>query len=141
LALSGAFLTALLAAGCGDEGPSPEPPPPPVTDPETLGPYIRTNSGIHPEGFETGLYVDRSFWVDEESSRRTTVRATLIALGASMADGKVVDAAGEELYFFWHQHPDSKDYKHYRSDVEEVRELEKKYHVVRMFPEKFRDRR
>jgi hypothetical protein len=84
----------------------------------------------------TGIYVDESFWVDEESSRETTVRAELIKLGASLHDGKVVDAAGEELYFLWMQHPDERDRKAYGRSVEKAKKLEKKYHVVRMFRKK-----
>jgi hypothetical protein len=135
LALSGAFLIALFAAGCGDEGPSPEPPPPPVTAPEKLAERVLTNLSPH-IGETGGIYVDKSFWVDEERSRSTTVRAKLIELGASLRDGKVVDAAGKELFFFYVQNYSPRGPKHYEKNQEELREMEKKYHVVRMYPPK-----
>jgi hypothetical protein len=129
-ALCGAFVVALLAAGCEPE-PSPEPPPPPATNPEKLAPLVRTNSYYRmvSDSEETGLAPDESFWVDSRRSRRTTVAATLIELGAALRDGKVVDAAGEELFF-----AEAYDYEpNDGSFLRALREAEKKYHVVRMY--------
>jgi hypothetical protein len=122
----------MFAAGCPE--PSPEPPPPSVTDPVKLAEHVRTNY-THPNGKTTGIYVEEPFWVGEERSRETTVRATLIELGAALRDGKVVDAAGEELYFFWVQYPPSRPagWKDYEEDQKKLHEMEKKYHVVRMY--------
>jgi hypothetical protein len=127
----GAFVVALLATGCWEPEPSPEPPPPPVTNPEKLAPHVRSNSYYRTvTAPETGLYADESFWVDSQRSKRTTVAATLIELGAALRDGKVVDAAGEELFF-----GEAYDYDPVgQEDWEKLlREAEKKYHVVRMY--------
>jgi hypothetical protein len=76
-----------------------------------------------------------SFWVDEENTRKTTVRAKLIELGASLRDGKVVDAAGDELYFYLLQQL-VRDWKAVKADQQILREKERKYHVVRMYRRK-----
>jgi hypothetical protein len=95
-----------------------------------LAPHVRSNSYRTVTNPETGLYADESFWVDSRRSKRTTVRATLIELGAALRDGKVVDAAGEELCF-------CEVYDYDPVDLEEeqklLREAEQKYHVVRMY--------
>ena len=101
-------------------------------DPEKMAEYLQpsTSSPYRVKG----MYVGKPFWVDEERSRETTVRAKLIELGATLHDGKVVDAAGRELYFY-----PVADYRH-RHDPwppqktkEDIEELEKKYRVIRMY--------
>jgi hypothetical protein len=138
-ALCGAFLIVVFAVGCGDPEPSPEPPPPPpppVTAPEKLAEHVLTTGRRF--GKKGGIYVDERFWVDERRSRRTTVRAKLLELGASLRDGKVVDANGKELYFFYVQNCSRRPggWKEYEEMLQELKETEKKYHVVRMYPHK-----
>jgi hypothetical protein len=129
LALCGAFLIALLAAGCWEPEPSPEPPPPPVTDPEKLAPHVRYNQSL--TGF--GIRVDKTIYLDRQGRKKTIVRAKLIELGASLRDGKVVDAAGQELCFFRLFQPHRPDRRAEWEEDKQLLRMEEKYHVVRMY--------
>jgi hypothetical protein len=85
--------------------------------------------------------VGKHFWADEDRSRETTVRATLIELGASLHDGKVVDASGEELYFFSVMDAGARGRVDYEENQKRLREAEEKFHVVRMYGPKVGDDR
>jgi hypothetical protein len=122
----GLLLLVLLAAGCQKEQQTEDPP-----DLEKMAQSLQTNY-FSPE--ETGVYIDHAFWVDEERSRKTTVRETLLALGAYRRDGKVYDAQGKELYFYDVKDSPALPRKPPRQDTKkEIRELSKKYHVIRMY--------
>jgi hypothetical protein len=114
-----ALCLGLLTVGCADQ------------QPEKMAKCLKSNSYNR---FGTGIYVDHEFWVDKERSREMTVRQALAELSASLADGKVVDAAGKELYFY-----EVQDYHHKRDPnpqrtEEEIEDLRKQgYHVIRMY--------
>jgi hypothetical protein len=62
-----------------------------------------------------------------------TVRTMLYDMGARLVNGKVVDANGKELCFFYVQ----RNHRRRNRDVieenrRELREVEKKYRVIRM---------
>jgi hypothetical protein len=112
----------LIALGCGREA-----------ELEKMAESLKSNSPtLHGDGFPA----DYDFWVDEKMTRKTTVKKKLTELGASLQDGKVVDAAGRELYFYkvTHRYHHPLDPRPPRpTEKEEIKELEKTYHVIRMY--------
>lgn len=155
----GLLVLALAAAGCGRR-PSKQAELDRLAELERMARCLRTNVLYTPKGegprdqapprlARRGLYVDYRFWVDQERSRETTVRAMLVELGASLQDGKVVDEAGRELYFYHVSYPVLSDFVAMKVEAglmpappdpdEEMKELEKRYHVVPMFPEGRKD--
>jgi hypothetical protein len=125
-----ALCLGLLSTGCSDRQPGKAQPT--EAELEKMADCLQTNESLHP-GFR-GIYLGHRFWVDKERSRETTVRAELIALGASLQDGKVVDAEGRELFFY-----EPYEYRHPRADPPEPspnergEKLSDKYHVVVMY--------
>jgi hypothetical protein len=120
-ALCTALSLGLLATGCGRDR---------EAELQRMAECLQTNSTNR---FGDGLPLVGRFWVDKERSRRTTVRETLIELGASLQGGKVVDATGSELYFYWVQDPHSRDPRPQRTE-EEINELQERgFHVIRMY--------
>ncbi len=113
--LFGLLQLALLAAGCGRR----------EAELQKMADCLQCNTIHRPT-------LDRSFWVDVERSRKTTVRATLLELGASLHNSKVFDSAGNELYFYEVEDPHKLDPQPQKTE-EEIAELEKKYHVIRMY--------
>jgi hypothetical protein len=140
--LGGLLLLALAAAGCGRRDAK-------QADLERMAECLRTNLPYRPYDDPlpadkwppgkplpprrtTGLRVHDRFWVDEQRSRKTTVGEMLRELGASLQGGKVIDATGRELYFYRVQNVHPKD-PHPQNTEEEIEELEKHYHVIRMY--------
>ena len=117
-----------ILSGCG----------PKQAELEKMAACLKSNDHDRPE-YPTGLWVDHSYWIDLERSRKTTVRQTLIDLGASLADGKVVDAAGKELYFYSVRDHHRRDPNPQKTE-EDIEELEKQgHHVVRMYPRPYKN--
>lgn len=104
---------------------------PPPLDPEQMAECLKSNSALGETG---GLDLGHDFWVDQKRSRKTTVKARLRELRASLRYGKVVDAREDELYFYF-----VSDY-HHRASIrprqnteQDIAELEKEYRVIRMY--------
>ena len=100
----------------------------------------RLQSNTDDRPYTTGLSLGRDFWVDEKRSRETTVRQTLLDVGATLRDGKVVDRDGNELHFYYVQDPyrrgsSGKEEEERRDRIKaELERLEKSgYHVIRMY--------
>ncbi len=92
--------------------------------------------GDKPEGHfegQDGPPPDTPYFVDKERTRETTVRKTLLDLGARLADGKVVGEDGRALYFYW---VEPRDENPNWKMQEKVEHLEKHYHVIRMYAAK-----
>jgi hypothetical protein len=70
---------------------------------------------------------------DRRENTETTVKARLQALGAFLKDGKVYDALGVELYFYEMRYPHRRDPRPHPHPENEIRELARKYHVIRMY--------
>src|SRR5262249_20246567 len=102
-ALSQALCLALLALGCGEQDQQAGPNAQAEGDREAklkeMALRLKSNSSDRPY-VPTGLSLKHGYWVDEERSQETTVGQTLTELGATLRDGKVVDPAGKELYFY-----------------------------------------
>jgi hypothetical protein len=140
--LCGLGLFALFVTSCADKQDQPEKQQP---DEKTqaewdkmVGCLATNDSVLHPE---------YHFYPTKEcpEGTKTTVKAKLRELGALVQDGKVYDVSGEELYFYrvyyWVQlrgriarHADMSKKVPYPPDPdEEIKKLEKRYHVVPMF--------
>jgi hypothetical protein len=115
---------ALTATGCGGRD----------YDPERMADHVRTNDR-KPD--ETGVTLDRRFWVDKERTREMSVRQALSEMGASLQGGRVLDSAGRELFFFVihheYEHPLDPNPGKRRKEEREIQELDKHYRVVRMY--------
>jgi hypothetical protein len=122
---------ALLAAGCGAQREDERRPPPTEAELKEMAEHVQTNASTRSEF--RGIYLDHEFWADEGRTRPTTVRAELIALGASLRDGKVVDAKGRELFFY---QPPSTSHPRHDPEPRAVKgavKLSDLYHVVVMY--------
>jgi hypothetical protein len=125
----GLFLLLLLvAAGCSDNQGGGKPRT--QADWEEMARCLATNYDSSP--YNDGIPLDYDFWVDAKRTRKTTVQATLKELGATLKDGKVYDAAGEELYFY-EVRERGKGHPRPQKTGKEISELKKKYHVIRMY--------
>jgi hypothetical protein len=104
--------TFLAFRGCGEAGL------------QTMRPFLK--------GHVASL--DDRYWVDEERTWETTVRQTLLSIGARLEGGKVVDPTGKELYFLWATEFTGAYSDEKRRKVEErIRTLESEYHLIRMY--------
>lgn len=144
----GLLLLALVAAGCGRRH-SKEAELKRMAELERMAECLETNvpetQGGEPKGSwpednalpppgTTGFRLEHEFWVDQQGSRKTTVRVMLVELGASLRDGKVVDENGRQLYFYrvedYHAELDTRPRQ---KTGEDLRKLEKQYRVIRMY--------
>jgi hypothetical protein len=93
----------------------------------------------------TRLRPGSPFWPTKKLAARmgpqTTVKAKLQEVGAFLADGKVYDADCHELYFYQVRNPPHRPNRHIpdpdprppQNTEAEIKELEKEYHVIRMY--------
>jgi hypothetical protein len=131
----GLLMLVLLVAGCADKQSQTEEAAEPDWD--AMVRCLATNV--------EGLDPDYWFYPTKEHRKetKTTVKAKLRESGARIKDGKVIDAAGQELYFFRAYYVVLSGPKARAVDAgelppppdpdKEMKELEKRYHVVPMF--------
>jgi hypothetical protein len=137
-ALCGAVGLALLALGCGEQDEQDQ-----QTQAdrdreaklEEMARHLKSNTNDR-LFVPSGLSLKRDYWVDKQRSRESTVRQTLIEVGATLRDGKVVDPAGKELYFYhvedpWGRSSRQKEDEELRRRIKaELDDLEKSGHRV-----------